>query len=333
MYYKKKALVLIAILVVAATLSIPANISHATAQTQTQQTPQQMYVFDLLDKPIPMRLEAINDPTSKTAATVQRFAINQSNVVELTQGGDFVAKGTNDDQILKVTFTDLNGDNPVQLTQKSPPNSYYWSLAGISPGQYLCHVTTMVSQNNVEAIFGTKCVILASGQAPGFSSSITPPAFSSRVTPPGEQQQPIIPGVIQVPGQGQGQQQQPEPITPEITQGQGQQQPEQAALQGPVVDGFKADGTVNSVIFTPGTKWIATGNWSMFAGNGKMISFITDMAWYNNNGTGSHTHEFQKFVPIGVFISFCYYLLLIDLCFLFLIYKIDMDKISCKDKA
>jgi hypothetical protein len=104
-------------------------------------------------------------------------------------------------------------------------------------------------------------------------------------------------------------------------------------LQGPVVDGFKADGTVNSVIFTPGTKWIATGNWSMFAGNGKMISFITDMAWYNNNGTGSHTHEFQKFVPIGVFISFCYYLLLIDLCFLFLIYKIDMDKISCKDKA
>jgi hypothetical protein len=154
-------------------------------------------------------------------------------------------------------------------------------------------------------------------QQPSISSSITPPAFSSRITPPGEQQQPMIPGLIPVPGQEQGQQQQPEPIVPDITQGQGQQQqpepivpditqgqgqqqqPEQAASQGPVVDGFKADGTVNSVVSTPSTKWIATGNWSMFAGNGKMISFVTNMTWYNNNGTASHTHEFLKFVPTG----------------------------------
>jgi hypothetical protein len=142
-------------------------------------------------------------------------------------------------------------------------------------------------------------------QQPSFSSSVTPPSLSSGVTPPGEQQQqqPIIPGIIPVPGQGQGQQQQQqaEPITPAITQGEGQQQqqPEQAASQGPVADGFKADGTVNSVVFTPGTRWIATGNWSMFAGNGKMISFITNMTWYNNNGTASHTHEFVKFVPAG----------------------------------
>jgi hypothetical protein len=141
-------------------------------------------------------------------------------------------------------------------------------------------------------------------QQPSFSSSITPPAFSSRITPPGEQQQPIIPGLIPVPGQEQGQQQQAEPIVPDITQGEGQQQqqqqqPEQAASQGPVVDGFKADGTVNSVVSTPSTKWIATGNWSMFAGNGKMISFVTNMTWYNNNGTASHSHEFLKFVPTG----------------------------------
>jgi hypothetical protein len=162
-------------------------------------------------------------------------------------------------------------------------------------------------------------------QQPSFSSSITPPAFSSRITPPGEQQQTIIPGIIPIPGQGQGQQQQqpepivpgitqgegqqqqqqqqqqPEPIVPGITQGEGQQQqqPEQAASQGPVVDGFKADGTVNSVVSTPSTKWIATGNWSMFAGNGKMISFVTNMTWYNNNGTASHSHEFLKFVPTG----------------------------------
>jgi hypothetical protein len=139
-------------------------------------------------------------------------------------------------------------------------------------------------------------------QQPSFSSSITPPAFSSRITPPGEQQQTIIPGIIPIPGQGQGQQQQqPEPIVPGITQGEGQQQqqPEQVASQGPVVDGFKADGTVNSVVSTPSAKWIATGNWSMFAGNGKMISFVTNMTWYNNNGTASHTHELQKFVPTG----------------------------------
>jgi hypothetical protein len=128
------------------------------------------------------------------------------------------------------------------------------------------------------------------------------PSFSSPITQPRGQQQPIIPGIIPPPGE-EGQQQQPESIVPNIIQGeeqqQQQQQPEQAISQEPVRNGFKADGTVNSIISTPKVKWIATGNWSMFAGNGKIMSFITNMSWYSNNGTASHTHEFEKFVPIG----------------------------------
>jgi hypothetical protein len=122
------------------------------------------------------------------------------------------------------------------------------------------------------------------------------PAFSAPITPPQQQQQPIIPGLIPAPPQQQ--QQQPEPILPESTQEQQQEQPDQGAPMAPVA-GFKAIGTVNSVISTPAVKWIATGNWSMFVGNGKVISFVTNMTWYNNNGTGSHTHEFLKFVPVG----------------------------------
>ena len=130
------------------------------------------------------------------------------------------------------------------------------------------------------------------------------PSFSLPITPPQAQQQPIIPGIIPPPAGEE--QQQPESTVPNIIQGeeqqqqqQQQQQPEQAISQGPVLNGFKADGTVNSLISTPKVKWIATGNWSMFAGNGKIISFITNMTWYSNNGTASHTHEFVKFVPIG----------------------------------
>jgi hypothetical protein len=137
-------------------------------------------------------------------------------------------------------------------------------------------------------------------QQPAFSAPITPPeqqqpAFSAPITPPEQQQpEPIIPGLIPGPQQ---QQQQPEPILPGSTQEQEQQQ-EQGTPMAPVA-GFRATGTVNSVISTPSVKWIAAGNWSMFMGNGKMISFVTNMTWYNSDGTGTHTHEFLKFVPVG----------------------------------
>lgn len=122
------------------------------------------------------------------------------------------------------------------------------------------------------------------------------PSFSSPISPPvQQQQQPIIPGIVPAPSQ---EQEQSEPIVPGSAQEQQQQEAEEVTPLGPV-EGFRAIGTVNSVITTPSVKWIATGNWSMLVGNGKMIAFITNMTWYNNNGTGAHTHEFLKFVPTG----------------------------------
>jgi len=63
---------------------------------------------------------------------------------------------------------------------------------------------------------------------------------------------------------------------------------------------FRANGTINSVLFVPGNKWIATGNWSMGINNGKAAFFKTDMVWFNNNGTSTHTHQFQNFKPGAV---------------------------------
>jgi hypothetical protein len=57
---------------------------------------------------------------------------------------------------------------------------------------------------------------------------------------------------------------------------------------------IKANGTINSLINTPTTKWIATGNWSLVTTDGGNNSFTTNMTWYTNNGTGTHTHELQN---------------------------------------
>ena len=63
--------------------------------------------------------------------------------------------------------------------------------------------------------------------------------------------------------------------------------------------GFMTKGTINSLIFAPHTKWIATGNWSMNVNNGSLTSFETNMTWFNQNGTASHTHEFRDFKNAG----------------------------------
>src|SRR5919108_3046579 len=65
--------------------------------------------------------------------------------------------------------------------------------------------------------------------------------------------------------------------------------------KGPLI-GFLSDGTINSVISTPLTKWIASGNWTMNVNNGNVILFATNMTWNNINGTDSHTHEFENFI-------------------------------------
>ena len=61
--------------------------------------------------------------------------------------------------------------------------------------------------------------------------------------------------------------------------------------------GLTADGTIDSIIFAPCIRWTATGNWSMVIRIGSVNSFNTNMTWYNNNGTGSHTHEILNFKP------------------------------------
>jgi hypothetical protein len=74
--------------------------------------------------------------------------------------------------------------------------------------------------------------------------------------------------------------------------------PEQQQLSSPQQEpgaSLTAQGTINSLISAPQNKWIATGNWSMDVNNGKVTSFITNMLWYNDNGTATHTHEIQNF--------------------------------------
>ena len=56
--------------------------------------------------------------------------------------------------------------------------------------------------------------------------------------------------------------------------------------------GLLSKGTVNSVIRTPTTEWIASGNWSLDIKDKNVTLFETKMVWNNINGTDSHTHEF-----------------------------------------
>ena len=88
------------------------------------------------------------------------------------------------------------------------------------------------------------------------------------------------------------------------------QGPGPAALQSPSnvasktsnqtgTEGFLSKGTINSLIRTPTSNWIATGNWSMSIDNGSISGFATNMTWYNSNGKASHTHEFSNFKSAG----------------------------------
>jgi hypothetical protein len=88
------------------------------------------------------------------------------------------------------------------------------------------------------------------------------------------------------------------------------QGPGPAALQSPSnvasktsnqtgTEGFLSKGTINSLIRTPTSNWIATGNWSMSIDNGSLTGFATNMTWYNSNGKASHTHEFSNFKSAG----------------------------------
>jgi hypothetical protein len=115
-------------------------------------------------------------------------------------------------------------------------------------------------------------------------------------SPPSTSTQPTIPK--------QQQQQQPssQPLIPYLMSPPSQQPT--TSLQRQVPAGFMAKGTINSIIYAPPSRWIATGNWRMNINNGSMKFFTTNMTWFNSNGTASHTHEFLNFKsPAGKIIT------------------------------
>jgi hypothetical protein len=121
-----------------------------------------------------------------------------------------------------------------------------------------------------------------------------------------------IPGVV-MPEQGQeGQEQLPaapqSPPAPSESESsssspspsplaQQQQEQEQQQEEG-VIEGVTANGIIDSLIFTPSSTWIATGNWTVGVNNGTLALVSANMTWYNDNGTASHTHELLNFRPI-----------------------------------
>jgi hypothetical protein len=69
-----------------------------------------------------------------------------------------------------------------------------------------------------------------------------------------------------------------------------------APIQKPALVGLGllTKGTINSLITTPTTQWIASGNWSLNLNDGNATLFETKMTWNNLNGTNAHSHEFQN---------------------------------------
>ena len=105
----------------------------------------------------------------------------------------------------------------------------------------------------------------------------TPPANNLTLPPQQQQQfQPVAPV-------------QPPPVTkPRPLQ--------QKPVIGPPAS-LEAKGTINSVIVVPQTKWIATGNWILTINYGNLTGFLTNMSFFDEKGTATHTHEFLNFRP------------------------------------
>ncbi len=75
---------------------------------------------------------------------------------------------------------------------------------------------------------------------------------------------------------------------------QQQQQQKIPLNQSVVSENFRANGTIDSIIYTTNGNWKANGIWTLTVSEGELTSFDTKMTW--NNGTAHHTHEFQNFV-------------------------------------
>jgi hypothetical protein len=131
---------------------------------------------------------------------------------------------------------------------------------------------------------------IAYGQSPdqALSSPPPPPPPSSQTNIEQQQQQQTPPSSSGIPGL-LFPEQKPSPPLQQLSP-----RPKQPPAVAPLTQ-ITANGTIDSLIFAPSTKWIATGNWSMVLRNGNVNSFNANMTWYNNNGTGTHTHELLNF--------------------------------------
>ena len=73
-----------------------------------------------------------------------------------------------------------------------------------------------------------------------------------------------------------------------------QQQQKIPLNQSVVSEDFRANGTIDSIIYTTNGNWKATGIWTLTVSEGELTSFAADMSW--NNATAHHTHGFGNFV-------------------------------------
>lgn len=120
------------------------------------------------------------------------------------------------------------------------------------------------------------------------SQAFTPQQPSSSAAGP-QQQLPQAPQASQLVSTQQNttQSNQSAPLPP-------QQQQKIPLNQSVVSDDFRANGTIDSIIYTTNGNWKATGTWTLTVSEGEVTSFAADMSW--NNATAHHTHEFGNFV-------------------------------------
>ena len=121
----------------------------------------------------------------------------------------------------------------------------------------------------------------------------TSQAFTPQQPPPStagpQQQQPQAPQASQLVSTQQNttQSNQSAPLPP-------QQQQKIPLNQSVVSEDFRANGTIDSIIYTTNGNWKATGTWTLTVSEGELTSFAADMSW--NNATAHHTHGFGNFV-------------------------------------
>jgi hypothetical protein len=119
------------------------------------------------------------------------------------------------------------------------------------------------------------------------SQAFTPQQPSSSAA--GQQQLPQAPQASQLVSTQQNttQSNQSAPLPP-------QQQQKIPLNQSVISENFRANGTIDSIIYTTNGNWKATGTWTLTVSEGELTSFAADMSW--KNATAHHTHGFGNFV-------------------------------------